>query len=562
MNESVSATPPTKLDIKTDNIYSSDGTTQHLRTVTTTPPATANNNNITNPTINNTPRTPTDARIYHPSMIRTPSVDNSNVASKSTTIFVQNPFEDPVRLVEDPSNDSSNAPTKYLLHSPSPSKQHSISNVQSPRTISRTPTPGTPHQTPDDVSMPSPSMPTNLQRHPSQQVRLPLPPQSINNGTMTNITTARNIVPQLSPQQQQQMQSVQHHVRFNQDLLHNYGINVPMTRQPSQPGTNEPPQSPSNPPSVTSLIPLPSPLPNTLGVNMHHMNQASITPAIIGGFPLHQSASQPTGTTNTYISAQQTNVQNTLSPHGSHHSLAASTHHAPPGIYVNTRPMSASQITTITGISKLKQQQQPLPPQQQQAIRPGIPTNGTSVGPSTVVLRYPQMVQTSQPPPPQQQQQQQQQQHRYSMMKPQMVPPNAFGPRGGAPPLSPQIIMHPQQQQQQTPIIYDPNNPYRTAPIQQQSPATHQQQHPSVIPLQSNAHINDMLINQQKHLHQQSMSQQVLQIAPGMLATDDNILKSLLQINPQTVSVTRNYFLFLLFNLLFRIRKKSLLSLP
>lgn len=562
MNESVSATSapaPTKLDIKTDNIYSNDGTTQHLRTVTTTttPPITANNNNLTNSTINNTPRTPTDARIYHPSMIRTPSVDNSNVASKSTTIFVQNPFDDPVRPVEDASNDSSNAATKYLLHSPSPSKQHSISNVQSPRTISRTPTPGTPHQTPDDVSMPSPSMTTNLQRHPSQQVRLPLPPQQINNGAMT---TARNIVPQPPPQQsqQQQMQSIQHHVRFNQDLLHNYGINVPMTRQPSQPGTNEP-QSPSNPPSVTSLIPLPSPLPNNLGVNMHHMNQASITPTIIGGFPLHQSASQPTGTTNTYISAQQTNVQNTISPHGPHHSLATPTHHAPPGIYVNTRPMSASQITTITGISKLKQQQQPLlPQQQQQAIRPGIPTNGTSAGPSTVVLRYPQMVQTSQPLPPQQQQQQ----HRYPMMKPQMIPPNAFGPRGGAPPLSPQIIMH--QQQQQTPIIYDPNNPYRTASIQPQPSATQvqqqqQQQHPSVTPLQSNLHMNDMLINQQKHLHSQSMPQQVLQIAPGMLATDDNILKSLLQINPQAVSFPLLYLPFLRLDLPFRIPKKSLL---
>ena len=540
MNESVSATPPTKLDIKTDNLYSTDGTSQHLRTVTATTPTSG-----TNPTINNTPRTPTDARLYHSPMIRTTSVDNSNVPSKSTTIFVQNPFEDPVRPVEDPSNDPSNAATKYLLHSPSPSKQHSISNVQSPRTISRTPTPGTPHQPPDDVSMPSPSMSTNLQRHPSQQVRLPLPPQPTNNGTtMTNISTARNIVPQPQQQQQQQPQSVQHHVRFNQDLLHNYGINVPMTRQTSQPGPNEPPQSPSNPPSVTSLIPLPSPLPNNLGVNMHHMNQASITPTIIGGFPIHPSTSQPGGTINTYISSQQTNVQNTISPHGSHHLLSTPPHHAPPGIYVNTRPMVASQVTTITGISKLKQQQQPLPPQQQQqqqqqAIRPGMPTNGAPAGPSNVVLRYPQIVQTSQPPS--QQQQQQQPQHRYTMMKPQMMPPNAFGLRPGGPPQSPQIIMQPPQQQ--TPIIYDPNNPYRTAPIQQQQSVQvqhlqqQQQQHPSVTPLQTNPHINDIMINQQKHPHQQSMPQQVLQIAPGMLATDDNILKSLLQINPQAVSV-------------------------
>ena len=150
----------------------------------------------------------------------------------------------------------------------------------------------------------SPSMTPNLQRHPSQQARPPPPPQPSNNGTMTNISTARNIVPQQQQQQIQQVQqtqSVQHHVRFNQDLLNNYGINVPMARQTSQPGLNEPPQSPSKPTSVTSLIPLPSPLPNNLGVNMHHMNQASITPTILGGFPIHQSTSQPTGTNNNYM---------------------------------------------------------------------------------------------------------------------------------------------------------------------------------------------------------------------------------------------------------------------
>ncbi|CAF4361077.1 unnamed protein product, partial [Adineta steineri] len=142
MNDPVSAPPPppTKLDIKTDNVYTTDGTTQHMRSVTTT------GNNVT---IINTPRTPTDALLYHPSMIRTTSVDNSNNPSKSMTIVVQNPFDDPVRHIEDPSNDPSNT-GKYLLHSPSPSKQHNISNVQSPRTISRTPTPGTPHQISDD----------------------------------------------------------------------------------------------------------------------------------------------------------------------------------------------------------------------------------------------------------------------------------------------------------------------------------------------------------------------------------------------------------------------------
>jgi hypothetical protein len=419
-------------------------------------------------------------------------------------------------------------------------------------------------------------MPTTLQRHPSQQARLPLPPQSINNGPLTNISTARNIIPQQQQQQQQQqtqqIQSVQHHVRFNQDLLHNYGINVPMTRQSSQPGTNEPPQSPSNPPPVTSLIPLPAPLPNNLGVNMHHMNQPSITPTILGGFPIHPSTNQQTGTTNTYISPQQTNVQNkldnlhTIAPHGSHHPLSTATHHIPPGIYVNTRPMLASPVTTVTGIGKLKQQQQQqslLPQQQQpQPIRPGIPTNGTPTGPSAVVLRYPPMIQTPQ----------QSQQHGYPMMKQRMMPPNTFGPRGGPPPPSQIIMQQTTMQQQQTPIIYDPNTLYRTAPGQQPTPVQvqvqqqqqQQQQQPqqqSITSLQTNPHMNDSIINQQKHPHQQSMPQQVLHLAPGMLTTDDNILKSLLQINPQAVSFILHYLLFSFINLSFRIPKKSLLPL-
>ena len=368
--------------------------------------------------------------------------------------------------------------------------------------------------------MPSPSMSANLQRHPSQQAR---PPQPSNNGPLTNISTARNIVPQQLPQQ---TQSVQHHVRFNQDLLNNYGINVPMTRQSSQPGTNETPQSPPNSTSITSLIPLPSPLPNNLGVNMHHMNQASITPTILGGFPIHQSSSQPTSNNNNFISPQQINVQNkldnphTILPHGSHHSLSSATHHTPTGIYVNTRPMLASPVTTVTGIGKIKQQ----PSQQQQPIRLGVPTNGVPTGPSAVVLRYPPMIQTSQQP---------QQQHGYQMMKPRMMPPNAFGPRGPPPP-PPQLIM---QQQQQTPIIYDPNTLYRTSPGQQPPPSPQVQQSQQLItPLQSNPHMNDSLINQQKHQH----PQQVLHLPSGMLTTDDNILKSLLQINPQAVCLFLN----------------------
>jgi hypothetical protein len=361
-------------------------------------------------------------------------------------------------------------------------------------------------------------MSANLQRHPSQQAR---PPQASNNGPLTNISTARNIVPQ--QQQPQQIQPVQHHVRFNQDLLNNYGINVPMTRQSSQPGINETSQSSPNSTSITSLIPLPSPLPNNLGVNMHHMNQASITPTILGGFPLHQSSSsQSTSTNNNFISPQHINVQNkldnphTISPHGSHHSLSSTTHHTSTGIYVNTRPMIASPVTTVTGIGKVKQQA----PQQQQPIRLGIPTNGAPPGSSAVILRYPPMIQTSQ-----------QTQHGYQMMKPRMMPPNSFGPRGPPPP-SPQLIM-----QQQAPVIYDPNTLYRTSPGQQ-TPLPSQVQQPQqlITPLQSNPHMNDSLINQQKHQHQQSMSQQVLHLPSGMHTTDDNILKTLLQINSQAVS--------------------------
>ena len=48
--------------------------------------------------------------------------------------------------------------------------------------------------------------------------------------------------------------------------------------------------------------------------------------------------------------------------------------------------------------------------------------------------------------------------------------------------------------------------------------------------------MNDALLNQQKHQHQQPISQQVLHLPSGMMTTDDNILKSLLQINPQAVS--------------------------
>ena len=396
----------------------------------------------------------------------------------------------------------------------------------------------------------SPSMSTNLQRH---VVQPPRPPFSAapNNGIPANIATTRNVMPlQMQQQQQQQgqVQSSQHHVRFNQDLLNNYGINLPMARQSSQPGTNEIP--PPSPTSVTSLIPLPSPLPNNLGVNMHHINQASITPTILGGFPMHQSSPQQGGNPNAFVSPQQTNAPNkldahhTISPHGPHHPLSSPGHHAPPGIYVTTRPMHPSPVTTVTGITnKVKQQQQQQQQQQhqhqhQQVLRPNMPTNGTPSGPSAVVLRYPSQIQAGQqqqPSPQQQQQQQQQQQHQYQMMKPRMMASNAFGQRGPPPPHPHQLIMQPTAMQQ-TQMMYDPNNHYRATAQQQQPPLPQQQQQQQqpqqITQLQANSHMNDGLMNQQKHPHQQAM----LQLPPGMLTTDDNILKSLLKVNPQAVS--------------------------
>ena len=98
-------------------------------------------------------------------------------------------------------------------------------------------------------------------------------------------------------------------------------------------------------------------------------------------------------------------------------------------------------------------------------------------GPSTVVLRYPSMIQTQQPPP----------QHTYQMMKPRMMPPNAFGSRG-VPPPSPQLIMQPtpMQQQQSQPIIYDPNTLYRTTGQQAPPPPLPQQIQQVQQPLTSN----------------------------------------------------------------------------
>ncbi len=170
-------------------------------------------------------------------------------------------------IVQNPFDDPSNN-VKYLHDT---SSQHNLTVVQSP------------HQTSDDLSL---------------------------------STTSRNIIP--------------HSVRFNQELLNNFNINIPISRQT---------ELPSSPNSTTSLIPLPSPLTNNLGVNIHHMNQASITPTMIGTYPTHQSSSH-----NNY---------------DNHHPGLT-------GIYVNNpRPI----------IGKVNQH------------------NGTS---SPIVLRYPPMIQPQQ----------------------------------------------------------------------------------------------------------------------------------------------------------------------
>jgi hypothetical protein len=103
---------------------------------------------------------------------------------------------------------------------------------------------------------------------------------------------------------------------------------------------------------------------------------------------------------------------------------------------------------------------------------------------------------------------------------------------------------------QQPTIIYDPNTLYRTSGQQQPPPPSQIQPQQTLTSIQSNLHMNDALINQQKHQHQQSIPQQVLHLSSGMLTTDDNILKSLLQINPQAVSllfiqINKSFYFFI-----------------
>ena len=206
----------------------------------------------------------------------------------------------------------------------------------------------------------------------------------------------------------------QHPVRFNQELLDNFGISIPLTKQPI---THEQQQHQS----TTNLIPIPTPLSNNLGINMHSINQPSLTPTIIGSYPNYD---------NHYQQQQQ----------------------PPP----------------------------PPPPQQQQQQQP----TSTMYRPMMVKHNQQTPIIVRYPPP----QLMPNQQYAHQMMKTRIMPPNNNNNSYATPS---QVIM-PQQQQQPPPppqqqMIYDPNTIYRT-----------------------NGQVNH-------HVPQ----------------ADDNILKSLLQINPE-----------------------------
>ncbi|CAF3886677.1 unnamed protein product [Rotaria sp. Silwood2] len=204
-----------------------------------------------------------------------------------------------------------------------------------------------------------------------------------------NIAISRNIIQQQNP-------SSQHPVRFNQELLHNFGINIPTSRQPE---TREHSLSPS---ISSSLIPIPSSLSNTLGINnIQHMNHPSITPTMIGTYPIHESSLN-----NNYISSQ-TNFDNY-----NHHQKST-------GVYITN---------SHSIIGKVNQQIQP------------------SNGISPIILNYPTMIQTQQ------------------MMQPQMIHPNTYGlssqlvmPQQSSIIYDPNIIYQTDRQQSH-PLSCDDNN--------------------------------------------------------------------------------------------------------
>lgn len=154
-------------------------------------------------------------------------------------------------------------------------------------------------------------------------VQSPHPPSN-------DLSTSRNII-------QQQTPSNQYPVRFNQELLQNFGINIPPPRQ-------------SETQLSTSLIPIPSSLSNNLTMNnIHHMNQPSITPTIIGTYPIRQSSLH-----NTYIPShshmgkvnQQIRASNGMPPNVLHHPTMIQTQQMmkPRMIHPNTYELSSQVI--------------------------------------------------------------------------------------------------------------------------------------------------------------------------------------------------------------------------
>ncbi|CAF2074749.1 unnamed protein product [Rotaria magnacalcarata] len=219
-------------------------------------------------TLTNLDRTPEYIRINTHSF-HTPTMNTTNIDHNSKSIYneihifnsnidffyfrkiiVQNPFENPSNTI------------KYIHD---PLTQHNMPVVQSS------------HQTSNDLSV-----------------------------SMNNMQTSRSII---IPQQNL---SNQYPVRFNQELLHNFGINIPTSRQA------EAKEASLSPSISTSLVPLPTSLSNNLGINnIHHMNQPSITPTIIGTYPIRHPVLH-----NSYISSnslmgkvtQQIRSSNGISP--------------------------------------------------------------------------------------------------------------------------------------------------------------------------------------------------------------------------------------------------------
>ncbi|CAF1068255.1 unnamed protein product [Didymodactylos carnosus] len=444
-------------------------------------------------------------------MMRTSSVEGSS----SMTILVQNPFDDThhvspsTALLHSPSNDTT---SKFMINSPqissgssvpqSPSKQHSLTNLQSPRNIATPNQMGTSthlisSNNNQDRLLDSPS-PNRPQQAPSRNVAT----------IIDSSPTAATAVSQANFQQQQRntvqpmmqprhpgpsnaatqmlagTRTQQPHVQYNRDLLVNYGINVPLLRPPGNSSsfvtTNSDQTSSTSPPtasplaagqstSTTSLIPLP----NNIGINIPHTNpnQPSITPMLnLGQF------SHPLVTSQTNFIPKENHLQ------------------------LNTNHPQHSQSTNNTiELNRLFSQQQHSPNTQQARSTPSLANTSKTKRPpnsnNNNQVIQPQLASN----------QQQQQQMQYHLIK--------------------------QQQQQQQHISY------------QQQRQSSQQLPPQYISTNDSSctayrtnmpSVSDGLIQTRQMPTMPVNPQQNQALQQALIATDDNILKSLLQINPQT----------------------------